>query len=67
LAPSFNIYDRAGTITPDLINSQVKIHNGLTFSKPLTISPHHIGLKFGSLVLTKKFSPSKLSSRPNSR
>jgi len=48
------IKKRAGTITPDLLNLQVKIHNGLSYSKSLTISTNHIGKKFGSLTKTKK-------------
>ena len=56
------ITERAGTITPDLINKVVKIHNGLSFSKPTTISTSHIGFKFGSLVRTKKKGSYKSSS-----
>ena len=56
------ILSRNGTITPDLINNQVKVHNGLNYSKPITISTFHIGRKFGSLFKTKKKGSYKKSS-----
>lgn len=63
ISSPLSITERAGTITPDLINIQVKIHNGQTFSKPITISTSHIGKKFGCLIPTKKVGSSKISGR----
>lgn len=48
------ILTRSGTITPDLIDTQVKVHNGITYSKPITISTNLIGRKFGDLFKSKK-------------
>lgn len=61
-SPIVNILTRGGTITPDLINVQVKVHNGILYSKPITLSTHHIGRKFGSLFKTKKKGSYKNSS-----
>jgi ribosomal protein S19 len=62
-----SILTRGGTITPDLINVQVKVHNGLMYSKPITISTSHIGRKFGSLFKTKKKGSYKLNSSKGGR
>ncbi len=54
ISSPLTILSRNGTITPDLINTQVKVHNGIMYSKAITISTNHIGRKFGSLFKTKK-------------
>lgn len=61
-SPVTNVLARGCTITPDLINAQVKVHNGIIYSKPITISTNHIGRKFGSLFKTKKKGSYKNSS-----
>ncbi len=48
------IKERASTITPEMIDEQVRIHNGLNYSKPISLTTSHIGRKFGSLYKTKK-------------
>lgn len=61
------ISERAGTITPDLLNLNVKVHNGLSFSKPITITTSHIGFKFGSLIKTKKNGSFKNSAKSKNK
>lgn len=48
------IYTRGATITSNLLNSIVKIHNGIRFFD-LTINEKMIGYKFGEFSPTRKF------------
>ena len=50
---SITITERSSTITPELVDRQVRVHNGKEYKK-LEIKNEHIGLKIGELVATKK-------------
>lgn len=57
------IYHRAATITPQYIDTVVRIHSGKHFI-PLMVTQNHVGFKFGSFVRTRKRCKHKAKSKP---
>jgi small subunit ribosomal protein S19 len=46
-------YERSATITPELISTKVRVHNGCRFVV-VAVTENHVGFKFGQFVLTRK-------------
>lgn len=44
---------RSSTITPDMIDLKIEVHNGRDYV-PLLVQPHHVGHKLGEFALTRK-------------
>lgn len=50
---TFEIYERACTITPNFIGKIVHVHNGLKLVN-FKVTETHVGFKFGAFAQTKK-------------
>lgn len=49
-----NIWDRACTITPEMVGFTFGVHNGKTHT-PVTVAEDMVGHKFGEFAPTRKF------------